>query len=70
MAEDQRESIMKMQKEYLEYKNSFGGLIPNRFLYKLLGTYGEWVLLAQLMIYLYMCLIKYSQAGLQSNRTC
>ena len=50
MAEDQRESIMKMQKEYLEYKNSFGGLIPNRFLYKLLGTYGEWVLFAQLMV--------------------
>lgn len=50
MEEDQRDSIMKMQEEYLDYKNSFGELIPNHFVYNKLRRFGEWVLLAHLII--------------------
>ena len=41
MEEDQRDSIMKMQEEYLDYKNSFGELIPYKFVYKTGGVFGE-----------------------------
>ena len=41
MKEDQRESIQKMQEEYIAFKNSFGGLIPFKIIYELGGRNGE-----------------------------
>ena len=41
MKEDQKESIQKMQEEYIAYKNSFGGLIPFQFFDEIGGRNGE-----------------------------
>ena len=41
MEEDQRESIRKMQEEYLDYKNLFGELRPYKFVNKFGSVFGE-----------------------------